>query len=123
MIHLDTNFFIDSLVAGSPQEAKLVGLLASGETVEINSVAWGEFFWGPLSASADAAARLMLPNAESFGRADAEQAARLFNLTGRRSKSYADCRIAAVALRVGASLATSNRADFTPMAPHGLRLV
>ena len=53
---------------------------------------------------------------------DAEKAARLFNLTGRRSKSYADCCIAAVAIRLGAPLATSNRDDFTPMVPHGLIL-
>jgi len=62
----------------------------------------------------------MLPVVESFTRADAESAANLFNKTGRRSKSYADCCIAAVAIRDGARLATSNNSDFAPMAAFGL---
>jgi len=39
-----------------------------------------------------------------------------------RSKSYTDCCIAAVAIRVQAPLATSNRGDFTPMLPYDLVL-
>ncbi len=49
---------------------------------------------------------------------DAEKAAALFNLTGRRSKSYADCCIGDIALRLLASLATSNHYDFAPMMAH-----
>jgi predicted nucleic acid-binding protein len=122
MIHLDTNFLIDALVAGSAAEARLVGWLASGETIGISAVAWGEFLCGPLSPSADTAARRLLPDAEPMGRADAEQAAKFFNLTGRRSKSFADCAIAAIAVRTGASLATGNLSDFAPLVPHGLAL-
>ncbi len=82
----------------------------------------GEFLCGPLSAVAEACARQLLPNAEALERADAEQAAAFFNLTGRRSKSYADCCIGAIALRLHASLATSNHDDFAPMMAHGLVL-
>ena len=122
MIHLDTNFLIDALVSGSRQETELMNWLASGEALQISAVAWGEFLCGPLSAAAEALARRLFPNAEPFERADAEKAASLFNLTGRRSKSYADCCIAAVAIRAQAALATSNRDDFLPMLSHGLLL-
>ena len=53
---------------------------------------------------------------------NAEKAAELFNLTGRRSRSYVDCCIAAIAIRAQAPLATSNRHDFTSMAAQGLML-
>lgn len=122
MIHLDTNFLIDALVPGSAQEAQLVGWLGAGEMLGISAVAWGEFLCGPLSPAAEAFARRLFPDAYALARTDAEKAAELFNLTGRRSKSYADCCIGAVAIRAKAPLATSNRDDFTSMVPHGLVL-
>ncbi len=122
MVHLDTNFLIDALVAGSPQESALAMWLVSGEPVGISAVAWGEFLCGPLSPAAEVAARQMLPVSENLTRADAEMAAGLFNKTGRRSKTYADCCIAAVAIRVHARLATSNAGDFAPLAAFGLTL-
>ena len=122
MIHLDTNFLIDALVPGNPQERRLVAWLAAGETMGISSLAWGEFLCGPLPATAEALARRLFPCAVTLERTDAEQAANFFNLTGRRSKSYADCCIAAVATRAQAALATGNRSDFLSMVPHGLVL-
>lgn len=122
MVHLDTSFLTDALVPGSPQETQLVEWLGSGEPVGLSSMAWGEFLCGPLSESAEALARRLFPDAVALDRLDAEKAAGLFNLTGRRTKTYADCCIAAVAIRVDAILATSNRSDFVPMVPHGLVL-
>ena len=122
MIHLDTNFLIDALLPGSPQEAKLVSWQSGAEAMGFSSVAWGEFLCGPLSRVAESYARRIFPHAEPLERADAEKAAELFNQTGRRSKSYADCCIAGIAIRAGAALASSNEDDFSPMIPLGLAL-
>jgi len=122
MVHLDTNFLIDALVQGTPQEAQLVGWLATGEPIGMSSLAWGEFLCGPLSSSAEAMARRLFTQTISLDRLDAEKAASLYNLTGRRAKSFPDCCIAAVAIRAHAQLATSNRRDFTQMVTHGLLL-
>jgi len=53
---------------------------------------------------------------------DSEKGAELFNATGRRSRSLADCLIAAVALRLRARVATANADDFQLLVPHGLVL-
>ncbi|MCF7786497.1 MAG: PIN domain-containing protein [Prosthecobacter sp.] len=122
MIHLDTNFLIDALVPGSAQESQLIGWLEAGETLGISALAWGELLCGPLSATAETFVRQLLPDAKPLDRSDAEKAAQLFNHTGRRSKTYVDCCIAAAAIRVNATLATSNRDDFLPMVSYGLRV-
>jgi len=46
----------------------------------------------------------------------------VLNRTGRRTKSFVDCCIAATAIRVSAPLATSNPVGFLPLAAHGLVL-
>ena len=122
MIHLDANFLIDSLVPGSGRDVQLAGWLSASESIGISALAWGEFLCGPLSPVAEGLARQLLPAPEPITGADAESAARLFNATGRRSRNFADCCIAAVALRTGSRLATSNSADFQPFVPHGLVL-
>lgn len=122
MVHLDTNFLIQALVAGSAPEAKLVGWMSSGEQIGISTIAWSEFLCGPLASQDEALARSFLTAPETFLAQDARRAADLFNVTGRRSRSLADCQIAAVALRLGARLATTNVADFAPFQAHGLLL-
>jgi predicted nucleic acid-binding protein len=122
MIHFDTNFLIQTVVAGSAAHEKFRGWTQAQEVCNASSIAWAEFLCGPLDAPAEAIARQIFPQPEPFLPADAVLSARLFNQTGRRSRSLADCMIAAVAIRCGAKLATSNTADFQPFLPHGLIL-
>jgi len=122
MIHFDTNFLIQSVVAGSVAHEKFRVWTQAQENCNASSIAWAEFLCGPLDAPAEAIARQIFPNPEPFLPADAVLAARLFNQTGRRSRSLADCMIASVAIRCAAKLATSNTADFQLFLPHGLIL-
>ena len=123
MIHLDTNFLIQITVAGSPAHTQFTTWASAQETFNVSSIAWAEFLCGPLDATAEALARQIFPNPEPFLAADAMLAATLFNQTGRRSRSLADCMIAAVAIRCDARLATINAGDFQPLTQYGLVLV
>src|SRR6266487_3252994 len=114
MTHLDTNFLIQALVTGSPAEIKMLAWLAAGEDLGISTIAWSEFLCGPLTPQDEALAQLLLAAPEPFLAADARKAAELFNATGRRSRSLADCQIAAVALRCAVPVATGNTSDFVP---------
>jgi predicted nucleic acid-binding protein len=46
----------------------------------------------------------------------------LFNLTERKRSTTLDCLIAASAMPQRARVATTNVADFQPLAAHGLRI-
>jgi predicted nucleic acid-binding protein len=122
VIHFDSNFLVAAFQAGSPEETRFSAWLRAKEPLGLSAVAWAEFFSGPLSKRDEALARQLFPRIEALSGADAEMAAQLFNQTGRRSRSLADCMIAAVAIRCGARLATLNIADFQPFIPHGLAL-
>ena len=123
MIHLDTNFLIQALAPSSAAEKKLQTWLKDGEDLGISSIAWSEFLCGPLTAQDEAWAQTLLALPESFLASDAHKAAELFNATGRRSRSLADCQIAAVAFRCNARLATINASDFALFQSHGLKLI
>ena len=122
MIHLDTNFLIWALLPGSAAEAKLQTWKKDGEALAISSIAWSEFLCGPLTQNDETLAHMLFPAPEPFLASDAQKAAELFNATGRRSRSLADCQIAAVALRCGARMATANASDFARFHAHGLIL-
>ena len=122
MIHFDTNFLIQAVVVGSVAHEKFRGWTQAQEACNASSIAWAEFLCGPLDAPGEAIARQIFPHPEPFLSTDAALSARLFNQTGRRSRSLADCMIAAVAIRCRAKLATSNTTDFQPFLPHGLVL-
>lgn len=122
VIHLDTNFVADALTPGTVPEAKLAAWLKAGETFGMSAVAWGEFLCGPVNGASVIVARTWVSAVDSLTEADARLAAKLFNATGRRSRTFADCMIAACAIRNGVKLATSNTADFLPFVPHGLGL-
>ena|SRR5438093_2886213 len=122
MVHFDTNFLIQATVAGSTAHAQFAAWASAQEACSVSSIAWAEFLCGPMDATAEALARQIFPNPEPFLPADAALAASLFNQTGRRSRSLADCMIAAVAIRCGARLATTNKTDFQPLTGYGLVL-
>jgi predicted nucleic acid-binding protein len=122
MIHFDTNFLIQATIADSPAHEQFRNWSAAGENFSVSSIAWSEYLCGPLDATARTLALQIFPNPEPFLSADGALAADLFNQTGRRSRSLADCMIAAVTVRCGAKLATVNLDDFQPLVAHGLIL-
>jgi predicted nucleic acid-binding protein len=122
MIHLDTNFLIQGLIPNSAAGARVRTWRRTGEALGISSISWSEFLCGPLNATDEALAQTLFPAAEPFLSSDAHKAAELFNATGRRSRSLADCQIAAVALRCNARIATVNASDFTLFQGQGLTL-
>jgi len=123
LIHLDTSFLIRALVSGSPEDRRLRDWITSDEGLGISAVAWAEFLCGPMEPHALELAAEVLDEPIPFLAEDAAGAARLYNLSGRRRGSLADCMVAAVALRLGASLATSNPADSRKLGTAGPELV
>ena len=85
-------------------------------------MSWAEFLCGPVEDETIELAKHIVAPAESFLVEDAPVAARLFDIGGRRRGSFVDCMIAATAIRVGAELATVNRADFKRLVSGGLKL-
>ena len=122
MTHFDTNFLIRATVAGSEADHRFRAWAAAGENFGISVVAWAEYLCGPVDPVLASIAKQLVPNREALLVTDAEFSAELFNRTGRRSRSLADCMIAAVAIRCGTKLATINLADFQPFVQHGLVL-
>lgn len=122
MIHLDTGYLIRSLIPGTAQDRQLRQWIESGESLGVSAIAWTEFLCGPVSAGDIAIADRLLSERTPFQEADAEIAARLFNESGRRRGTLADCMVAAVSIRIGALLATTNRTDFERLKGSGLRL-
>ena len=120
MIHLDTNFLIHALQSGTGEDAKLRAWLEAEESVGISAMTWAEFLCGPLNADDKELAEALFPVVEPLTPADSAKGAEFFNATGRRSRSLADCLIAAAALRLGARIATRNLADFEPFVALGL---
>ena len=122
MIHLDTSFLIRGLVRGSAEDRALRGWLRGGEPLGMSVVAWAELLCGPLDGAQREMAEAIVSERAPFLEADAAEAARLFNESGRRRGSLMDCMIAAAALRANAPLATANVSDFRRLAPGGLTL-
>lgn len=123
MIHLDTNLLVELVTVGTPGSRVTRGWLLAGEQLGTSAVAWSEFCNGPLSsAQKDAAFAVLAGNIADFTWREAEEAARLFNLGGRKRGSHSDCMIAAAAMAAGARLATRNDADFNRFTIHGLQL-
>jgi predicted nucleic acid-binding protein len=122
MIHLDTGFLVRVLVPGTVQDRRTRDWLAAGEDLGMSTIAWAELLCGPMNDEQRVLAMRLISSRVPLGERDAALAARLFNETGRRRGSLADCMIAATAIGEDAALATDNTADFRRFATSGLRL-
>jgi predicted nucleic acid-binding protein len=123
LTHLDTDFLIRSLLPGTPEDRLLKKWVRTRDPIAVSAIAWTEFLCGPLeSAQTELLADVVGDPIPYIGE-DAALAARLFNRSGRRRGSLADCMIAATAIREDAVLATCNLADFRRLESHGLRIV
>ncbi|MFM7179937.1 MAG: type II toxin-antitoxin system VapC family toxin [Verrucomicrobiales bacterium] len=122
-LHLDTNAII---ALGDPSHAFFRAVekcLEEGGSVCTDAVAWHEYIRGPVQPAEAARALLILENrVVELTRRTAETAAILFNATGRRRASTADCLIAASCMAEDATLLTQNVEDFKPFASHGLKI-
>ena len=123
MIHLDTSFLIRALLKGSGEDRRIRAWLHDGTPVGASAIVWAEFLCGPVEANDIELAMTVLEERVPFTEEDAAMAASLFNGTGRRRGSLADCMIAASAIRSSALLATANADDFARFRSAGLTLV
>jgi predicted nucleic acid-binding protein len=122
MILLDTNYLIGALVAGSNESKQVLAWLEQGEVLITAMPAWYEFLCGPVSDVQVKAVQSVLTEIVLLDESQSQEAARLFNQTGRRRALRVDALIAACAKLKGASLATRNTSDFQNFVPHGLEL-
>jgi len=123
MLHFDTNALI-ALPVWARSGHEVVQRVASGEPAAVSSLVWYEFSVGPLAENeADMAKAFLQRRIIPLSVEDAELAAEIFNLAGRRRVFKTDAIIAAVAMRADAEFVTLNQADFEPFTTLGLRLV
>jgi predicted nucleic acid-binding protein len=123
MIHLDTSFLIHAMIPASAADRRLRSWLRGGDDLAISSVTWAEFLCGPIGDIEIESVMSIFGDVVAYTSVDSETTARLFNLGGRRRGSLADCMIASVAVRAGASLATVNPGDFKRFTAAGLVIV
>lgn len=123
VIHLDTSFLIRALLEGSGEDRRLRAWLGEGTAVGASAIVWAEFLCGPVHANHIELAITVVAERVSFTEEDAAMTASLFNGTGRRRGSLADCMIAASAIRCSAALATANANDFARFKSSGLTLI
>ena len=121
-MYLDTHFLIGSTRSGTPAARQVEQWITQGKPLNASAIAWAEYLCGPLLPSEEVASRAILHRIHPVDESIAMLAARLFNETGRRSRSLPDCVIAATAMLAQQPLATLNLVDFKPFVPFGLRL-
>ncbi len=124
LLHLDTN----ALIALADPEGGVVKFVRdrvqSGMLPAASAVAWHEFVRGPLMPDELLCVeRVVGARVQPVSRSTSELAARLFNATGRRRASTADCFIAAGAIEQDADLLAADSSDFELFKPLGLKLV
>jgi len=122
LIHLDTSFLIRALVHGTDEDRALRSWIKAGTPLAMSAVGWAELLCGPLEEAHLALVRRIVCEILPFEAETAALAALLFNRSGRRRGTLADCLIAATAMNSGVILASSNPADFKRLAAEGLQL-
>jgi predicted nucleic acid-binding protein len=99
-------------------------VLAQGGRASACVIAWHEYMRGPLTMEdRERALGVIESRIIPLDRPCAEFGAQLYNQTGRRRGSTADCLIASVAIRHNFELVTWNHEDFERFVPMGLSLV
>ena len=122
LIHVDTSFLIRALVPGTAEDRALRSWIKAGTPLAISAVGWAELLCGPLEEAHLALVRRFVSQIAPFEAETAVLAAHLFNRSGRRRGTLADCMIAATAMNASAMLASSNPADFKRLVVEGLQL-
>ncbi|GAB4165415.1 MAG: hypothetical protein Fur0032_02120 [Terrimicrobiaceae bacterium] len=124
VIHLDTNCMIS--YAGEVSEsvvARVEEWIMEDRKLCCSAMAWAEFLCGPILPEEVSDMEALLNQVAPVTPFLALEGARLFKETRRRSRSLADCLIAATAIAAHAPLASNNRDNFAPFVPHGLELL
>ncbi len=122
VICLDTNYLILGLVSDSTEAEQLIGWSRTGETFCAPSTVWYEFLCGPVNAAQVSTMKGVLQRILPFDDRQAQEAARIYNATGRKRRLRVDAMIAAAAITNRIPLATSNQDDFAEFVPLGLTL-
>lgn len=123
MICLDTNYLIRGMALDTKEANNLAEWSQQGETLIVSSIVWHEFLCGPISSGQIFVMKAFLAEIVSFDEAQAQEAARLFNLIKRKRRLRLDTLIVALSIIRGCPLATNNKADFDEFTPYGLKLI
>ena len=124
MILLDTNYLIRMLVRGTNPALVVPQWIRDRVDLCTSSICWYEFVSGPVDEDGVALAMATVDDRIiPFTAAAAQEAARLYNATGRQRRMLIDAMIAATAVITGASLATEKSGDFEPFVELGLQLL
>jgi predicted nucleic acid-binding protein len=122
VIRLDTNYLILGLVEGSRESRELAAWVASGERLVAPTIVWFEFLCGPVTPPQIRTMRAFLYELVPLDESHAIKAAALFNTAARKRSTRVDAMIAATAIVLDATLATSKASDFRAFARSGLRV-
>lgn len=123
-IHLDTNYLIEIHTAESKSRSVLKSLLKQEAEFAISALTWHEFLCGPvLEKHKDNIIDLVENRIIPLNSEMAELGAELFNFSGRRKGTKADCLIAATAICINSEFLTWNTNDFKKFTSLGLKLI